>query len=805
MLRYFVVVSLIFWCIFLTAQPGQISISPGMKFTLNGSVVDANTQAPIEYANIVLYSHRDSTMVTGTITDENGQFYLEVPRPGRFFMSVQFIGYEKYTLTGLMINPQTPAITLKPISIAPSAILLQEAVVVDRRNEVIYKIDKKVIQVAGNPNAIGNTAVEVLENTPGFEVDDQGNVLLRGSENFTVLINGKPTVLRGNDALKQIPASSIESIEVITNPSARYDPDGLTGIINIVLKREDVKGLNGLIDLSAGNRDRYGASINLNYRYNQHSITLGYDFNQGYRGGVNFSDRKTFLSNDTISRIQNGRRDNRSFRNTFRLGYDLDFSPNTTMGINSMFQLGTTRGYNENLQNIISWLNQYTISQISKIYENEGGQNFDINSTLIHKFNNDGHEIQLMTTASGNLRDANQKNYIDPWQNSVREWFDTTKTDEKYYTSQVDYSLPLGTIKLETGARSRFRDIDFQRETFNNPYIPSQELNHFVYSDQIHALYLMGKSKIENWEFQLGLRTEYYRIETEQKSTGETALKEDINLFPTLHVSNSIGDNKVMVSYSRRITRPGIQYLNPYEEFNNDNVRKGNPYLDPEFSHSIEGNYLRYFGQSTASGTLFYRQTNNAISWVRKLYQPDLNNGVMLMTFENVRKQASLGIEVSLRHSFTPWFQFDGNYSFYYFSVEGENVGEPVSRTSLNHSVRTNLTFRPARNTTINVFAMYNSPSVTTQGKRGAFFNNGFSVRQQVLNRKGTLTLSLRNPIGKFRWEFQASGPGFEDYFYRQPYMPVITLGFSYRLNEGIKKRRTNGERSEEFSPEMEL
>jgi outer membrane cobalamin receptor len=435
--------------------------------------------------------------------------------------------------------------------------------------------------------------------------------------------------------------------------------------------------------------------------------------------------------------------------------------------------------------------------------------NYDFNTTFLHKFDDEGHEIQIMGTMSGNLQDQVKRNYREtvPWIN-VLEWSDSTFTDESYQTIQADYVKPLGLVKLETGVRSRFRQIDFENRNSQNPFNQVYSgRNHLLYDDGIHALYFMGSSKIEKWEFQLGLRTEYYKIVTLQESNNAKNTKEDINVFPTLHVSNSTGKNKFMAGYSRRVNRPNIRFLNPYEEFDDAyNVDRGNPDLDPEFSHSVEFNYLRYFGQSTASANLFYRQTDNAISRVRRLYDPLSNNGVMLNTFENMNKQASLGVEASVRHSFTKWFQFDGNYSFFRYSIEGQTNNQPVNTSSINHSFRTNLVFRIGKNTTLSANAMYNSPSVTAQGKRGAFFNNGISVRQQVLDRRGTITLSARNPIGKFRWEFESRGEGFDDYFYRQPYMPILTAGFSYRLNEGVRRKRSsNGERTEEFSSDMEL
>ncbi|HON17998.1 MAG TPA: outer membrane beta-barrel family protein, partial [Salinivirgaceae bacterium] len=539
------------------------------------------------------------------------------------------------------------------------------------------------------------------------------------------------------------------------------------------------------------------------YRHTKHSFTLGYDFNQGFRGNEGFSDRKTYLANDTLYRVGNSDRWFHNYRNSIRGGYDWDISNKTTFGVTGMMQIGSNKRNSESNQYLTSTSRPDTTFRISKTNERGNQNNYDVNTTLIHKFNTEGHELQFMATVSGNQDDENIRNYLDNFNQNIHEWWDTIKTDENYQTMQIDYSRPLGLVKIETGARSRFRQIDFRNQTFNNPYIPSnQGINHFLYDDQIHAFYAIGKSKIENWEFQLGLRTEYYRIITEQKSNNEKNTKEDINFFPTFHISNSVGENKIMLSYSRRVTRPHIRFLNPYEEWDNDNVRKGNPLLDPEFSHSLELNYLRYFGQSTASGTVFYRQTDNSISSIQKLYD---NTGIIMMTFDNIRKQASLGVEISLRHSFTQWFQFDGNYSFFYSSISGEALGETVNNDSYNHSVRANLNFRVSRNTSVSGFVMYNSPSVTAQGKRGAFYNNGLSVRQQVLDRKGTITLSVRNPIGKFRWEFETSGNDFYNYTYREPYMPVVTLGFSYKINEGIRKKRTNGERSEDFSPDMEL
>lgn len=801
------IIPLLVLILFISAIYAQGHVTSPTKFRLRGTILESEGNNPIEYAGILLYASNDSTVTDGTITDNLGNFVIELSRPGTYTMVVQFIGYEKYTLKGLSLTPKTPELSLKPILISPSAITLAEATVTDRRNEVIYKIDRKVIQVSGNANTIGTTAVEVLENTPGFEVDDEGNVKLRGSDNFTVLINGKPTVLSGNDALKQIPSGSIESIEVITNPSARYDPDGLTGIVNVILKKEASGGLNGLVDLSAGNRDRYSASLSLNYRRKAHSITVGYDYNQSRREGKSYGKRQSFKNGDTITRVENGTQSFIHPVNNLRLGYDVDLTPKSSLNLNGLIRIG---GVNSKLlkNQEISFSNiDSTVNRITENSSNGNRTSYDLSSSFLHKFDNEGHELQLLGSLSSSKMSNHVRNYseIKPSQSNL-EWFDSSWTVENFQNIQLDYSIPVGLVKFETGAKSRFREIDFENHNTQNPFSLQNPINHLLYNDQIHALYVIGSSKIESWEFQLGLRTEYYRIELFQKADNTKSIKSDINFFPTIHLSNSVGNSKFMVGYSRRVNRPMIYYLNPYETFYDIyNVSKGNPGLDPEYSHSIEVNYLRYFGQSTANATLFYRQTDNAISWVRRLYDPVNSPGIMLTTFENMNEQSSLGIEVGVRHSFARWLQFDGNYSFYNFRITGKIDGMEVNNNSINHTFRANLTFKVGRNAGITVNGMYNSPSASAQGKRGAYFNNGVSYRHHIFDRRGTVSLSIRNPIGKMRWEFTSSGAGFNDYVYRQPYMPIVTVGFSYKINDGIKRQRSSGDRVEEFSGEMEM
>ena len=830
---------LIFVSISIFAQRPQGGGDTGnTKYYIRGSVVEADSEQPVEYATIAIFNHRDSSMATGGITDLQGNFEIELQRPGRYYLIIQFIGYEKFTLTNLQLSPQNPTINLKPIQLSLASIMLEGVTVVDRKNEVIFKIDKKVIQVSDNPNAVGNTAAEVLEATPGVEVDIEGNVQLRGSENFTVLINGKPTVLNAQDALKQIPASSIENIEIITNPSARYDPEGLAGIINIVLKQDKKSGYNGSVDVSAGTNfsaddpiNRYNVSGNFNWRKDKHSLIFGYDLNRRSMNMDNESTRKTFINkpapnSDILHRTQNGDRYRGSLGHVFRLGYDYDLSKKSSFSINGLYNTSDSKsGSNSNIEQYYE-SNQSNITKILTESKDEGKRSsYDLNGTFLHKFDNEGHELQVMGAFSGFMRDTDNNNYRKEEKNGAviydKKIIDNSKSDEQLKTIQIDYSRNIftsifGNVKFETGYKSNFRTVDFNNTTNQSAEITGKPAvpNEFEYKDNIHALYATGSTKIGTFEVQLGLRGEYAIVETFQKNAPKNDKNpnktETPSLFPTLHISKTINDNRFMGSYSRRITRPGIRYLNPYEEFTDrDNVSSGNPDLKAEYSNSLEFNYLRYFGQTTVGGTVFYRQTNDNISRITRLYEP--GGTTLLSTYENLNQNSSLGLEANFRHTLNKWCTLDGIYSFYRFHTWGELNGLDFDKESFNHSFRVNAGFRVTPVISISANGMYNTPSVTAQGKRGGFVNTGLSYRHQMLDRRATFTVSVRNPISPIipvRMEFWSEEKGqYESYTRTQPKMPVLTVGFSYRINDGIKRKRSqpSGDRSEEYSDDMEM
>lgn len=780
---------------------------PPIKSGIMGKVVDKSSGDPVEYANVAVFALPDSTLAGGTITNEKGFFMIKNLKHGKYSMNIKFIGYESYTLRNILINQEQPVIRLKKIELNSSNVKLEGVDVTASQQEVMFKIDKRVVNVSENVNAIGGSAVDALENTPGVEVDIDGNVSLRGSDNFTVLIDGKPTVLEGSEALQQIPASSIKEIELITNPSAKYDPDGLTGIINIILKKDKRGGLNGLVNVSAGNHEHYEAGANLNYRKNNISIIGGYNFRQRMRVGNSLSYYETYVDSiDTyFYRDEDGDRERKRGGHTFKAGVDYNITENDLFSFNAQYMLRDRSRYND-----ADYLEYNSASPDTLFYDTEGKNtddeySYDFTSTYIHKFEQKGHEIQLSATYSAEEETEEDYTKLDTlYQTSdiLETLFETTESHQ-YGTFQADYVQPFGDSKFEAGFKSSVRQIDYnQSEDLKLTDVADAFDNRFVYNEQIHAAYAMLSGPIGQLEYKLGLRGEYSNVTTEQKATNDENINEIYTVYPTAHLSYELNEsNKFQVSYSRRVHRPRTYFLNPYESKSDPFlIRKGNPNLEPEYANSYELNYLRYFNKSFISLTLFSRITNNNIG---RIQQP-IDENTLLLTFENINKETSTGMELSGRHQIVKWFQVNANYSFFRYTITGTaQNGQELDNESINHKLRFNGTLRFGPNSSASLFAMFFSPTVTSQGERDGFYFTGMGYKHLFFDKRLTVSARVRNPFGNFQWKFSSEGENFSNEYIRRPEFPTFVVGLSYRINEGIKRNRGQNGQTQEFSDDM--
>lgn len=794
--------------VFSETNPGEAA-----KGTLKGFVFDIDSDQPLEYATISVHSMRENKAVNGTITDETGFFKIKNVDYGMYRIDITFIGYKTKTIERVAIRPDSREVDLGKVTLELAVEKIDEAVVVADRPTMTYKIDKKIINVSQQHTSASGTAVEILETIPSITVDIEGNVSLRGSESFTVLIDNKPTVLDPSDALSQIPASAIENIEVITNPSAKYDPDGTSGIINIITKKNKLQGFNGIVNLNAGMYERYGSDFLINWRKERVNVFFGADFNNRNREGERDSENRTTINDTTSYILSNGDFERGRLSYSFRSGLDWTLNPRNTIN------LEVRTGYRERNSDNLTDYREYTspatesFNYLSEETSSRGGWYYNYSLSYTHKFLKKGH--QFYTLLNYRMNDSEEE--------SINELFDVSgilTSGQKSYESgpgndyriQMDYTLPLKeNDKLEAGyiMRVDISDELSELEEYNSLTQVYDYLVDFRYDvdhySEIHALYTTYSGEIGSFGYQGGLRGEYTYRDITLTETNETSLIDRFDIFPTIHFSyNTPKENQFMASYSRRIRRPRSWYLEPFITWTDAyNVRRGNPGLLPQYIDSYELSHILKFGRNTFSVDGYYRITNNKIERIRSVYQEN----VFLSTYENVGKDYSLGIELMLGLDITRWWHLDLMGNIYDYSVEGtfeyESDGETkiadFSENSFNWNSRLNNTIRLGKSTRVQLNGMYNSPTVSAQGERDGFFMTNLAVRQSFYKNKLAATLQVRDLLGTMSHSSTYEGDGFYSYYNFQPNTPQVTLTLSLKLNNYKPDRRNRNQESDDI------
>ena len=774
-------------------------IDMSKKGTVKGFVFDANENQPLEYATISITSKRDNKVVNGTITDQTGFFKIKNVDFGMYKVDITFIGYKTKTIPNVAVKPKDKDVDLGQIKLESSVETIGEAVVVSDRSTMTYKIDKKVINVSQQHTSASGTAVEVLENIPSVTVDIEGNVSLRGSTSFTVLIDNKPTVLNASDALSQIPASAIDNIEIITNPSAKYDPDGTSGIINIITKKNKLQGFNGIINLNAGRYERYGGDFLLNWRKERLNIYVGADFNNRNREGSFETENRT-LFNDTTSYLLSDGDFNRG-RQTYnvRTGFDLTLNPKNS--INFSARVGN---WNMNSSNCADYRNYTDPATTNETHTSErisdrGGLFYTLSLGFNHKFMKKGHEIISLFNYSARDFEEETFNQLFDDNNDVASGQRSLESGpRKHYTFQIDYTLPLRiNDKFEAGYKTRIEDSDqlAEMEQYNpvtQVYDYMADFRHDVTHDRhIHSVYSLYSGEIGNFGYQGGLRGEYTYREIVLVETGQNSLIDRWDIFPTVHMSYNLPkDQQAMASYTRRIKRPRGYYFEPFITWTDAyNVRIGNPGIKPQYIDSYELSYLNKFGRNSFSVEAYYRITNNKIERIKSVY----DENVYLTTFENVGNDYSLGIELMLGIDVQKWWHIDLMGNIYDYKVKGELDGKDFSESSFNWNARFNNTLRFGKTTRVQFNGMYNSPTITAQGKRDGFFMTAMAVKQDLYKNKISATLQVRDVFATMNHSSAYEGENFYSYSHYEPNTPFVTLTLIFKINnyKPDKKRKS--------------
>ncbi|PTN07678.1 TonB-dependent receptor domain-containing protein [Mangrovibacterium marinum] len=799
-------------------EPIKTTLSdPALKSVIKGKIIEKDSKAPMEYANISIYKTADSSLVTGGITNQNGEFSIGKLDNGSYYVEANFIGFNKTRIKNISINNNHSSIDLGTIPLEASHQELGSVEVVAERPRVEYKVDKKVINVEQDINATGGTAVDVLENTPSVQVDIEGNVTLRGSSSFTVFIDGRPSALTGSDALQQIPASALQNIEIITNPSAKYDPDGMAGIINLVTKKNALTGFDGIVNVSGSTNESRSLDFTVNHKNEKRQFTLGFDTNNRKFNGDHESSRETYYDDRTEYLDTDGDREFNRHGYRFKGGLDLYLTDKTTLGFtanagthNRDNNSSVNNYYRTAINNPAGLTEKYT----HEFDDSKSKNNFvDASINFLHKYNEDAtHKLEGMIyfrNRTGDDVDYQSEVVTDPnyaWGDDplydlrVRT---SEGEDSQDYRAKLDYTRPLGeTGKLEAGFQSRMR-----RETedylFEN-YEDGSWINDPNYSSKmdfqrdIHAIYSTYSNKIDKLELMAGLRGEYTKREIKHIGENTENYKIDrFDWFPSVHASYDLLTNtQLMASYSRRINRPRGWNLDPFETFmNQTTLRKGNPGLKPEYTNSYDMSLMQRFGTSFISLDAFHRKTTDVISRITEVR----DDGMYVLTSANVSQDKSTGAELMLNLNLTKWLLLNSSVSVYNYQLQGEVLGEYINRSSTNTDGRVNATFKFSTTSRMQITGMYRGPSVSTQGDREGSFYSNISYRQEFMNRKLTATLSVNDILGSGGWEGTNNGSNFNSRFKFKHEPRVVQLSLSFKLNNYKTDRKGNGDETNEM------
>jgi outer membrane receptor protein involved in Fe transport len=776
---------------------------------LSGTILDGVTDEPIEFAIVAIYNQRDSSLVNGGLTDSLGNFEFKELAYGPYYLEIKFVGFKDTRMTEIVVTPRNKSLNLGEIRIENLSTDLGNVVVTGERPQMAYKIDRKVVYVESNVTAIGGTAVDVLENTPSIQTDIDGNVTLRGSSNFTVLIDNRPSVLEGSEALQQIPASTIERIEIITNPSAKYDPDGTAGIINVILKEEKRQGINGIIDASYGRFNQYSADALLNYRINKFNLFAGFELQKRAMRGEGTSERETYL-NDTIFYLdseEDGKMGGKG--NEIKAGVEFFPDENNMISLQGSLE---SRGFSRLSS---SEYQSYTLPMTSDIFylqnsnSERNGNSYSLTMNYDRSFGSPDHKLQTSVYYSQET-DGDNEELTDTETDS--EWNETDLTpfmqrtresgSEKEFRINADYFRPIGAEgKLEAGYQMRYEseNTDYHYDEFDhnvNDWINFEDRNNnFELMRNIQAAYVIYGASTKIVDFQVGLRAEYTdRVLTQQALNEEYTINR-IDFFPSAYLTKTLPfEQQLQLSYSRRINRPRSWFLDPFPQYQDPlNIRMGNPELEPEYVDSYELNYQKKNKTTSITAELYYRQTNNMMSRVSTLRE----DNVMINTMDNIGKDHSFGTEIMFNVTPWKWWDISLTGTLYRYWIKGEIEGEKVDQVTNTYNARLNNFFKLKWDTRIQLMAFYNAPSVTAQGERGGSFMVNGGVRKDFWKKKLTAAFQVRDIFRTMHMSFTSEGSNFYTYNERRPVGPVFTISLSYKINN--YKKQGNGSETNEI------
>ena len=791
-----------YFILFLLSGISQMAIAQ-----IHGRLLDASSREAIDYADIFLYETGNSKPIQQTFPNERGEFRFEQIGKGRYTIMARLVGYD--ILSKRDIEANGSPVNLGDLMMKPLEVGIAEVEVVASKRQLVYKLDKKVVEATSNMMAGGGSAVDVLENTPSIRVDAEGDVTFRGSSGFLVYIDGKPSVFTGTQALEQVPAGHIENIEIITTPSAKHDTEGDVGIINIITKKHSNQGLSGMINLSGSTWLSRHVDFLLTQQNARSRWYVGGQWTDRMRKSDFDQEKLTIVGDQTTSSHAIGPRTGDSYHYTLKGGWSLSL-PKTTITLDLEGGYGGNKRKGEmNYEETITLKGGAPVTtRYTSIDDYDNDENIGLGSLSVqHKFNDKGHEI----SASAYYKYGG--NALEYFFNDLMSLQGERQQGHRAYESEhretlranLDYALPFGKGgKLEAGYQyySYLEDGNYKMEWWDPEkqvfYWRDDIYNTFYFQEGVNSIYAILSQSWNNFEAQAGVRGEHTHTVLRSSVEGADRTKNRFEFFPSVHLGyNFPNGHRLLASYSRRTTRPQLYYMEPYITYRDFYTAEiGNPDIRPEYINSFELNYQKSFGENSVSATLFHRSRTDKIERLRVPYSA----GVTLDSMANVGHDYSTGLELSLNLHPVRWWNTTVNGNLYHYKVKNEQAAGGNTSTSTNYDILWNNLFDLGKYTRLQLDGSFVGPSVTTQGRTDAYWYANLAVRQQLFNRRLTATLTFRDIFRSAKYVSDIQTADLRSLTRIKPKYPQLTLTLSWTFNSyKAKSNATREDRSEMF------
>lgn len=786
---------------------------------VSGKIIEIETNLPLEYATITFFSKVENKMKGGGITDPDGNFSISIPQ-GTYDVSVEYFSFENITKLNVNFNQDTNLGTLKMNSDLQA---LDAVDIIAEKTTVEIKLDKKIYNVGRDLTVRGGSVSDVLDNVPSVSVDIEGNVALRGNGNVRILINGKPSGLVGlnsTDALRQLPADAIEKVEIITSPSARYDAEGTAGILNIILRRSKILGLNGAVIINSGYPNQLGASGNINYRTGDINVfnNSGYSYRKSPgSSGVETEffnteyDEDGILIQDSPNTFRNEYRTFERIRKGFNSNTGVEWYITPTTSLTTAFLASKSNNSNEsfNRAETLDLTGAVISESVRYDPETETDQTTQFSVNFDKQFHgNSEHRLTFDFQLENSSEDEGSIIYNE----GIAAERVRTIEDQKRVLIQSDFTLPINDkTRFEGGYNGRFStnntaySLEFAED--DSFILDTNISNVLVYKENVNAVYTQYGSKVKDkFSFLLGLRMEATNITISQLSSNEYTNSNYIGLFPTVNLGYEFSENQnLTIGYNRRISRPRSRFLNPFPSRSSaTNLFQGNPNISPSYSNGVDIGYLNTLEKITLNTSLYYNHATDVFTYISEDTGDEVViNGESVPVIRrgpiNLAEDDRLGFEFTLTYRPSKKWNMNANFNLYHSAIKGNYKGLSYDSENLGWFVRLNNKYTLPGNIEWQTRLSYSGPTVDAINRREGIFSSNMAFSKDLFKEKASITLNINDLFNTQRRNLESTTPTFYSDGYYRWRVRSYSLSFTYRFNQA-KKRSKQGQYGSDFT-----